>query len=417
MPVYTFEAMDGAGKVVREDVEAANRDDAIAQIRAMGFFPTKLKERAAGAPSPARSGAGAYAEQVPARRRSLFGGVKFKDLAQFTVQLATLQDAGLPIVRSLRILEGQMRPGNLKNQVEEIAEDVEGGNSFSDALAKHPKTFDRLYVNMVKAGEAGGVLETILNRLSDFLEKSMRLKRRIIGASIYPIVVLTVAVIIIAGIMVLVIPKFEQMFSEQGFALPATTELLLYVARLVQNYWFLLPAIPIGLYVLLKLLQTSAGGRAFIDRMKLKIPLMGPVLKKSYVARFARTLGTLIGAGVPILDALSIVKEAVGNIIIEDAIEDVYGSIKEGETVAGPLKASGVFDDVFVNMVDVGEETGELDKMLNKIAENYEDEVDVAVESMTSVIEPILIVTMGAIVGFVVVSLFMPLVSLIEQIG
>lgn len=416
MPVFTFEAMDGTGKVVRDDVEAANREDAIAQIRSLGYFPTKLKERA-GAPAAGRAGGiSAYSEEMPTRKRGLFGGVKFKDLTQFTVQLATLQDAGLPIVRSLRILEGQMRTGTLKNVLGEVAEDVEGGSSFSDALAKHPKIFDRLYVNMVKAGEAGGVLETILSRLADFLEKSLRLRRRIIGASIYPIVVLTVAVIIIAGIMVFVIPRFERMFSDIGVPLPPTTELLLSVSRLVQTYWFLIPAIPIGIYVLLKLMGTSSGGRSFIDRLKLRFPLIGPVLKKSYVARFARTLGTLIASGVPILDALSIVKEAIGNVVIEGAVEDVHGSIKEGETVAGPLKASGVFDDVFINMVDVGEETGELDKMLTKIAENYEEEVDVAVESMTSILEPIMIVAMGAMVGFVVVSLFMPLVSLINKL-
>ncbi len=417
MPVFTFEAMDGTGKVVRDDVEAANRDDAIAQIRSMGYFPTKIKQKA-GAPSTGRAGAGviAYTEETSARKRGFFSGVRFKDLAQFTVQLATLQDAGLPIVRSLRILEGQMKSGNLKSILTEVAEDVEGGSSFSEALSKHPKVFDRLYVNMVKAGEAGGVLETILNRLADFMEKSLRLKRRIIGASVYPIVVLSVAVLIIAGIMVFVIPKFEKMFSDIGVPLPPTTELLLAVARLVQSFWFLIPAIPIGLFVLLKLMGTSSGGRSFIDRTKLRLPLIGPVLKKSYIARFARTLGTLIASGVPILDALSIVKEAIGNSVIEDAVEDVHGSIKEGETVAGPLKTSGVFDDVFINMVDVGEETGELDKMLNKIADNYDEEVDVAVESMTSVLEPIMIVGMGAIVGFVVVSLFMPLVSLIEKL-
>ena len=416
MPVFTFEAMDGTGKVVRDDVEAANRDDAIAQIRSMGYFPTKLKERAGGPSAPRGGAASAYAEEIPARKRSLFGGIKFKQLAQFTVQLATLQDAGLPIVRSLRILEGQIKAGTLKNVLGEVAEDVEGGSSFSDALAKHPKIFDRLYVNMVKAGEAGGVLETILNRLADFMEKSLRLRRRIVGASIYPIVVLSVAVIIIAGIMVFVIPRFERMFEDIGVPLPPTTELLLAIARLVQSYWFLIPAIPIGLFVLLRLMGTSSGGRSFIDRVKLKIPLIGMVLKKSYIARFARTLGTLIASGVPILDALNIVKEAIGNCVIEDAIEDVHGSIKEGETVAGPLKASGVFDDVFINMIDVGEETGELDKMLMKIADNYEDEVDVAVESMTSVLEPVMIVLMGGLVGFVVVSLFMPLVSLINKL-
>ncbi len=411
MPVFTFEAMDGAGKVVREDIEASSRDDAIAQIRALGYFPTKLKEKAGGAVAP-----GAYEEMATSRKSRFFGGVKFKDLTQFTVQLATLQDAGLPIVRSLRILEGQMKQGKLKDQVGEVAEDVEGGSSFSDALAKHPKTFDRLYVNMVKAGEAGGVLETILNRLADFMEKSLRLRRRIIGAAIYPIVVITVAVIIIGGIMVFVIPKFEKMFEDLETVLPPTTQLLLGISNFVQSYWYLIPLIPAIIFALFKLIGRSGGGRLMLDHVKLKFPLLGPVLKKSYIARFARTLGTLISSGVPILDALSIVRETIVNVVIEDAVDSIHGSIKEGETVAGPLKESGVFDDVFVNMVDVGEETGELDKMLNKIADNYEDEVDVAVESMTSVLEPIMIVGMGLVVGFVVVSLFMPLVSLIEKL-
>lgn len=416
MPVFTFEAMDGTGKVVQGRIEARDREDAVAQIRSQDVFPTKIREIDASAGSPGRSAGAAYAEEVPVRKRGLFGGVRFKDLTNFTVQLATLQDAGLPIVRSLRILEGQMRAGSFKNQLLEVAEDVEGGSAFSDALSKHPKTFDRLYVNMVKAGEAGGVLETILTRLADFLEKSLRLKRRIVGAAVYPAVVLTVAVIIIAGIMIFVIPSFERMFEDINVPLPATTEFLLAVARLVQALWFLIPLVPFFFYILLKLMGTSAGGKAFIDRIKLRLPLIGGVFKKTYIARFARTLGTLIGSGVPILEALSIVKEAIGNRVIENAIEDVHGSIKEGETVAGPLRDSGVFDEVFVNMVDVGEETGELDKMLNKIAENYEEEVDVAVESMTSILEPIMIVGMGLIVGFVVVALFMPLVSLIQSL-
>jgi type IV pilus assembly protein PilC len=416
MPVFTFEAMDGTGKVVQDSIEARDREDAVAQIRGLGYFPTKLREVDAAAAGPKRSAGAAYAEEVPVKKRGLFGGVRFKDLTNFTVQLATLQDAGLPIVRSLRILEGQMRSGSFKNQLLEVAEDVEGGSSFSDALSKHPKTFDRLYVNMVKAGEAGGVLETILTRLADFLEKSLRLKRRIIGAAVYPAVVLSVAVIIIAGIMIFVIPSFEKMFEDINVALPATTLFLLAVARLVQTLWFLIPLVPFGFYLLLKLMGSSTGGKSFLDSIKLRLPLLGGVFKKTYIARFARTLGTLIGSGVPILEALSIVKEAIGNRVIENAIEDVHGSIKEGETVAGPLRDSGVFDDVFINMVDVGEETGELDKMLNKIAENYEEEVDVAVESMTSILEPIMIVGMGLIVGFVVVALFMPLVSLIQSL-
>jgi type IV pilus assembly protein PilC len=421
MPIYSFEAMDGAGKVVRQDVEAANRDDAISQIRSMGYFPTKVKEkgtqRVGQAPSPLAEAAPEAVEKQ--KRLRVFGGISRRELTTFTVQLSTLQDAGLPIVRSLRILEGQMRPCALKNIIFEVAEDVEGGSSLSEALAKHPKTFDKLYVNMVKAGEAGGVLSTILSRLADFMEKSLRLRRRVIGAAIYPVAVLTFATIIVIGIMWFVIPRFHDMFNDLNIPLPAPTLILLSIASFARSYLFaaLIIAVPVGIYVLFKTAGHSSGGREFIDRTKLKLPIVGPVIKKAVIARFSRTLGTLITSGVPILDALGIVKEAIGNKVVEDAIDRVHGSIREGETVAGPLAHSGVFDDVFVNMVDVGEETGALDKVLTKIADNYDEEVDVAVESMTSLLEPVLIIGLGIAVGFIVISLFMPLIRIIGQIG
>jgi type IV pilus assembly protein PilC len=412
MSIYSFEAMDAKGKRTRQEVEAANLDDAKMKIRAMNLFPTKVKELSArGRSVPAAMEAGA-----PVKRKIILGGVSTKQLTQFTTQLSTLQNAGLPIVRSLRILEGQMKPCKLKNQVADVAEDVEGGNTFSDALAKHPKTFNKLYVNMVKAGEAGGVLDTILDRLAGFMEKSLRLRKKVIGASIYPIVVLTIAVLILAGIMIVVIPSFKKIFDDINTTLPLPTQILLSFADTVRDWWFLIPGIPIAIYLIYKAIGSTEGGRLTIDRFKLRLPIAGQIIRKSTISRFTRTLGTLIASGVPILDALNIVKEAIDNTVISNAIEDVHGSIKEGETIAGPLRQSGVFDEMLVNMIDVGEETGELDKMLIKIADNYDMEVDVTVESMTSLLEPILIVGMGGAVGFIVISLFLPLIKIIETI-
>jgi len=411
--------MDDSGKVIRRDIEAPNRDEAISQIRGMGYFPTKVREKTAQmqAQSPAQLAPTAPEVARKERKFRLFGGVSRKELTNFTVQLSTLQGAGLPIVRSLNILEGQMKPSSFKDIVFEVAEDVEGGSSLSEALAKHPKVFDKLYVNMVKAGEAGGVLEVILSRLAGFMEKSLRLRRRVVGAAIYPIVVLTVAAIIVGVIMVFVVPKFQDLFKQIDVPLPTPTQLLLAVAGIVSSYWYLIPILIAGIYLAVKGAQWGSSGREFIDRLKLKLPIAGPIIKKSIIARFSRTLGTLIASGVPILDALGIVREAIGNRVVEDAVDKVHGSIREGETVAGPLAQSGVFDDIFVNMVDVGEETGALDKILTKIADNYDEEVDVAVESMTSILEPVIIICLGCIVGFIVISLFMPLIAIMRGLG
>lgn len=412
MPVFAFEAMDAKGQKVKKEIEAGSRDEALNKIRGLGYFPTKVKEKSGGA---------APVEGAPTAKKSRgvsisFGRVSLKQLAQFTTQLSTLQDAGLPIVRSLRILEGQLKPGKLKTTLEGVADDVESGSTLSEAMAKYPKAFDKLFVNMIKAGEAGGVLDTILERLSSFMEKSLRLKKKVVGAMVYPIVVTIVAVGILAGIMKFVIPAFQKMFEETGVQLPAVTQMLLAVSDIVQHYWALLFLIPLAAWGGLVAIAKTPKGRFLIDKVKLNFPLFGMIIKKGTISRFTRTLGTLIASGVPILEALTIVREAVGNAVLAKAIDEVHASIREGDTIAKPLQQSGVFDDMTVNMVDIGEETGELDKMLIKIADNYDDDVDVAVDSLTSIIEPILIVGMGGAVGFIVVALFMPLIQLIQKL-
>lgn len=413
MGVFQFEALDAKGKKVRRDIEASTKEDAVNKVRDLGLFPTSVKEKGGrlstrGAPTGTTGAAG---------KKFVLGRVSQRQLSQFTSQLAILQDAGLPIVKSLKILEGQLRACTLKNHLIDVWQEVEAGSSFSEALARYPKTFDRLYVNIVKAGETGGVLDVILDRLSSFLEKSVRLRKKVIGASIYPIAVMSIAGLILSVIMIWVIPSFQKMFQEIGVTLPAATRLLLGLADIVKSYWYLIPGIPFAFWATLKLATRGPRGRLVIDKLKIRLPLFGMIIRKSTIARFSRTLGTLIASGVPILDALAIVKESIGNRVVADAIENVHGSIREGESIAGPLAQSHVFDAIIVNMIEVGEETGELDKMLLKIADNYDDDVDVAVDSMTSLLEPLLIVGMGLVVGFIVIALFLPLVELIENLG
>jgi type IV pilus assembly protein PilC len=366
--------------------------------------------------------------QKPRGRRGLLGGKRVSDkaLTMFTSQLAILQDAGLPIVRCMKILEGQMKPGFFKWVVGSVTEDVESGSALSDALAKHPGVFDDLYVNMVRAGEAGGVLDTILARLSEFKEKAQRLRKRVISASIYPIVVLCVATMILLGIMVFVVPRFEQVFKDiSAGELPALTQTMQKVSTFLVGKGGLFPFCGLAyiiifillMVVVLKLVKLTAGGKRFFDRTKLVLPLIGTLTRKTIVARFARTFGTLIQSGVPILEALNIVRDSIGNVVLRDAVTRVHDAIREGENIAEPLGESGIFDDIVVNMIDVGEETGELDKMLLKVADTYDEEVDLAVASLVSVLEPALIVFMGVAVGLIVISLFLPLLKIVESIG
>ena len=350
------------------------------------------------------------------------GGVSEKQLTQFTTQLSTLQDAGLPIVSCLKILEGQLQKGYFKDVLVSVTDDVESGASLSEAMGKHPKAFDGLYVNMVRAGEAGGVLDVILARLAAFKEKAEKLRRRVKGAATYPIAVMVVIVLILLFIMTNVVPKFEEVFAGlPGGAdqLPGITKTMMGISQwLVQYWWAFILGVVFLIWGLPKLIGMSAAGRYFKDSMKLKLPIMGPLYRKVLVARFTRTFGTLISSGVPILDALDIVRGAAGNAVMEEVIGDVHAAIREGESIAEPLtnQKVAIFDDLVINMIDVGEKTGELDKMLIKVADNYDEEVDVAVGSLTSLLEPLLIVVMGGAVFCIVLALFLPLLKIIDQL-
>ncbi len=365
----------------------------------------------------------ALATAAPAKTGGGFmSGVSEKQLTQFTVQLSTLQDAGLPIVSCLKILEGQLPKGGFKNTLYAVTDDVESGASLSEALAKHPKTFDTLYVNMVRAGEAGGVLDVILARLAAFKEKSEKLRRKVKGAMMYPIAVMVVILAILLFIMTSVVPKFEEVFKglpggEQG--LPGITQVMMAISKWLVKWWWMFIlcvfAIVKGIPYLIGL---SAGGRYFLDEIRLRAPLVGGLYKKILVARFTRTFGTLISSGVPILEGLDIVKDAAGNVVMSRVIGEVHDAIREGESIAEPLgnQKIKIFDDLVVNMIDVGEKTGELDKMLIKVADNYDEEVDVAVGGLTSLLEPLLIVVMGGAVFVIVLALFLPLLSIIDQL-
>ncbi len=375
-----------------------------------------------------REAALAELAQKPRQKKGFFGGrrVGDKPLTVFTSQLAILQDAGLPIVRCMKILEGQMKPGYFKWVLGSVTEDVESGSPLSEALAKHPGVFDELYVNMVKAGEAGGVLDTILARLSEFKEKGQRLKKRIISASVYPVVVLIVATSILLGIMILVVPKFEMVFKEIGQGeLPAVTQFMQDISKFLtgadgpfMGAGLVFMVVGVVVFVIIfRIIKMTPTGKRVLDRLKLKTPLVGTLTRKTIVAQFSRTFGTLIQSGVPILEALNIVRDSIANVTMRDAITKVHDAIREGENIAEPLGESGIFDDIVVNMIDVGEETGELDKMLLKVADTYDEEVDLAVAAMISILEPMLIVVMGGAVALIVVSLFLPLLKIVETIG
>src|SRR3954469_19029793 len=414
MATFAFEAMNSSGQEVKDEVEANDSQEAIAKIRQKGYFPTKVREKAGKkkVQKKKEESLGGPTRKMPIS----IGGVPRKQLVTFTRQLSTLQDAGLPILRSLQILESQQKPGLLKAVIGGVADEVEGGGTLSDAMSKYPKAFDKLYVNMIAAGEAGGVLDLILARLADFMEKAARLKKKVIGAMIYPAVVISIAVGIVSMIMIVVIPKFEDIFKDFKLDLPTPTKILLGTSRWFANDygWAYLIAAPFVITGLIKLIKLSEGGRYGIDVVKLKVPILGAILSKTAIARFTRTLGTLISAGVPILDAINITKETSGNEVFARALVKVHDAIREGESMADPLRATKVCDAIVVNMIDVGEETGDLDKMLLKVADNYDNDVDVLVGSLISILEPVMVVILGVIVGFIVIALFMPMITLIQ---
>ena len=410
MATFQYEAMDNTGLEVKETIEAESEAEAQQLIRDKGFFVTKIQEKVQKKKGPTKK------RSTKKKQTFSIGGVKAKHLCTFTRQLSTLQDAGLPILRSLQILEGQSKPGPLKNSLIGVIEDIESGSTLSEAMSRQPKAFDNLYVNMVKAGEAGGALEIILRRLAEFKERAQSLKRKVKGAMIYPVAVITVATLIVAGIMYWIIPKFKKIFSDFGTELPDITKLLMSISDWVVKYWYLIPAIPIGLWLMVKITRKNKTGAYVVDRVALKIPLMGLIIQKSVIARTSRTLGTLIASGVPILEALIIARDTAGNAVFARAFDQIYSAIREGETIAVPLKQTRICDDMVVNMIDVGEETGALDEMLYKIADVYDEEVEVLVDSLVSLLEPLMVVILGLIVGFIVIALFYPLIKLISDL-
>jgi len=414
MAVFAFKAHDKrTNKEISDSIEAGSEVEAIATIKKRGFLPIEVREVRAKSGKAAAAGA-----KSGGKGFALFGGgVKIKQVTLFTRQLSTLQDAGLPIVQSMQILTDMQRPGVFKNALGKVTEEVQSGTMLSDAMSRYPRIWDRLYTNLVKAGEAAGALDVILRRLAEFMEKAQTLKKKVIGAMIYPIAVLSIATIILAFIMIMIVPKFEQIFKDLGIALPGLTEALISFSRFMGSYWWLLLMLIIGTVIGLKMFGRTEKGAAILDRIALRIPVLGMIIRKSSVARFTRTLGTLVTSGVGFLDALDITKSATPNVVVRNAIQDVRDSVKEGETVNEPLRRSGVFDDMVVNMIKVGEETGELDKMLIKIANTYDEEVDSAVGAMMSLLEPMLIIFMGGAVGFIVIALFIPLIKIIENIS
>jgi type IV pilus assembly protein PilC len=442
MPTYQFEAIDAAtGKEIRDTVDAANELEAQATIRSMGYMVTKIKARKAKA---VVSGSGG---RKPGRTFAI-GGVKGKELTLFTRQLSILQDAGLPILRSLKILADMQQPGRLKNSLLDTCDEIEGGSTLSEAMSKSPKAFDRLYCNMIRAGEAGGALEVILRRLAEFMERSEALKRKVKGALVYPVVVVMVAVGILAYIMISIVPQFKKIFDDFGSELPGMTQTLINISNLTVNYWYLIPLLPIGFVLIIKAIKLIPYGRFGWDLFLLKVIIFGQLVEKNILSRSSRTLGTLLSSGVPILEALNITKETSGNMMFERLFQKTSDAIRDGEAIAKPLKTYSippfnvvamlfwtvfvpgvgallymtkykkpVVDDLVVNMVDVGEESGELDTMLYKVADTYDEEVAVLTESLTSLMEPLLIIFLGGAVGFIVIALFMPLIKLINDLS
>ncbi len=427
MPKFNYVAMDAHGKETKGTLEVATQNEAIGRVKEMGLFPTKIVERdkvkEKAKPDkkgkPARAGKKGKGVNINIKIPGLSGRVKPKVLTTFTRQLATLVDAGLPLLRGLRVLEKQERNPTLKNIIGEMALAIEGGSTFSEALAQHPKVFNRLFINMVKAGELGGVLEVVLNRLSEFMEKAQKIKGKVIAAMFYPVAVLVVATVILIILMTMVVPKFKEVFQGmlEGSQLPAFTRLVLGISEMVKDNILMTLGIVVIVVVIFNIIIRTKFGRLVWDKFKLKVPAVGPVINKVAIARFTRTLGTLVSSGVPILQALTIVKETTGNVIISNAVAEVHESVKEGETITAPLEASGVFPPMVISMVDVGEQTGALPEMLLKIADNYDDEVDNAVAAMTSLLEPIMIVFLAVIVGSIVIAMFLPLIELMNRVG
>jgi len=429
MPQFQFTAADAKGEQMSGTIESTTEAEAIQQLRSQGYYPLQVVEQGKGklAKKAAKKGKAAPGPKGKKDKATTGGRIKPKVLMIFTRQLATLIDSGLPLLRGLTVLAKQEPNPVLRGTIGALADSVQSGSTFSEALAQHPKIFNKLYVNMVKAGELGGVLEVVLVRLAEYQEKAHKLKNKIVSAMVYPVIVMFIAVAILVFLMLFIVPKFETMFAELGkdAELPMISQIVFGTSK------FFLSAsvgpIPniVWVFVVLGAIAfffnmwgKTKGGRRTIDSLKLKLPIFGDIQRKSAIARFSRTLGTLVTSGVPILQALNITRDTAGNVVVSDAIEKVHEAVKEGESIVTPLSAAGgVFPSMVISMVDVGEETGQLPEMLLKVADVYDDEVDNAVTALTSILEPIMIVMLALVVGAVVFALFLPLIKIISEMG
>ena len=430
MATFQYIAKDSSGNELRGTVEAGDRNSAIAAVRAQGLMPTALGEvksapsaapAAKKAPAPAKKG-GVLNKEINLNIRLpnwMRGRIKTKVLTQFTRQLATLVNAGLPLMRGIEVLKRQMRDQRMLEALNGISDNIAAGGTFSESLTQYPKIFDNLYVNMVRAGEAGGVLEVVLGRLAEFAEKSERIKNKVKGAMIYPIVVLFAAIGITAFLLVAVIPKFQQVFNDMlgGAELPAITQFVINASQFVQQNGLQILLAIVALVVVMKIVGRTEKGAYFFDVVKLKAPVTGTLTQRSAVSKFTRTLGTLLSSGVPILQSLTITRDTTGNRVLTSAIQSVHDSVKEGESMTQPLSQCKVFPPMVVSMVEVGEETGALADMLTRIANTYDDEVDNAVAGMTAAIEPALIIVLAVVVGTIVIAMFLPMVKIIGSVS
>jgi type IV pilus assembly protein PilC len=396
MATFTYTARSFAGDIRTATLEAQSRDDVIAQLRRQRLNVIKIDEAT---------------PKKPKR-----GHIKMRDIVILTRQFSTMINAGLPLVQAMTILAEQSQNKVLSEIMRKVVFDVESGNTVADALSKHPQAFSNLYVNMVAAGEAGGILDTILMRLATFMEKNDALIRKVKGAMIYPSVIMAVAGIAVTVLLIFVIPVFENLFTSAGLALPLPTRIVMGASRFLKGYWYVVLGAIVAAVFMFKRYRATSNGRLKIDKFMLKVPVLGDVLRKSAVSRFTRTLGTLISSGVSILDGLEITAKTAGNRVVQDAIMESRSSIAGGDTIAQPLKKSGVFPPMVISMISVGEQTGGLDEMLSKIADFYDEEVDAAVSNLLSLLEPVMIVFLGVVMGGMVVSMYLPIFDMINAV-
>ena len=419
MPKFKYIAVDSAGKEKKGNVEGSDEAAVTSVLKNQGLFPTNIQKIADGGKNKKRKGKTAVKKGK--KRPITIGSPKIpgKELVIITRQMAILLDAGLPLIRSLRTIETQARNPVTRMILGDVADNVEGGSTFSESLAKSKKSFDNLYVNMIKAGESAGALEVILDRLATFMEKTARIISKVKSAMIYPIVVITVATLVTSMLMIFIVPKFKKIFDEllAGMPLPGITQFVLNVSDAIMGDWYYILGGIIAVIIFIKIFGKFKFGRHVIHWVLLHMPIFGNIILKSSISRFSRTFGTLLNSGVPVLNALVIVRDTAGNAIIEQAVQKVHDAVKEGEGVSGPLKDTKVFPEMVISMLEVGEETGKMAELLEKIADTYDEEVDNAVDALTSIIEPIMIVGMAVVVGTIVVGMFMPLIKIMQTLG